>query len=65
MKVLKSEGDHVYAGEPVLIVEAMKMETEIKSKGQGVVKELKYQVGDQIMAQEVLFLVEEEDVHHD
>lgn len=57
VKVLKENGEVVKAGEPVLIIEAMKMETEIKASTDGVISSLHLKVGDQILADENLFEV--------
>ena len=40
VKVLVAAGDEVAAGQALLVIEAMKMETEVRAKGPGVVKEL-------------------------
>jgi biotin carboxyl carrier protein len=40
VKVLKKEGDRVQAGELVLILEAMKMQNELRASQSGVVKQI-------------------------
>jgi pyruvate carboxylase subunit B len=40
VKVLKKEGDRVQAGEVVLILEAMKMQNELRASQSGVVKQI-------------------------
>jgi len=57
VKVLVNEGEKVREGEAVLILEAMKMENEIKSPQSGVIKEIKVKPGDQVEAGIVLFAV--------
>lgn len=47
-KVLVSVGDEVKKGEPLLILEAMKMEHSIKAPHDGVVKSIDYKEGDQV-----------------
>jgi biotin carboxyl carrier protein len=47
-------GDSVNAGDPLLILEAMKMENILKSPGTGVVKELKVKKGDSVEKGQVL-----------
>ncbi|MCO4753542.1 MAG: hypothetical protein KC478_03625, partial [Bacteriovoracaceae bacterium] len=47
-KVLKKEGDEVSAGEPILILEAMKMEHTIKAQQDGVVKKIHFEEGAQV-----------------
>ncbi len=60
-KVVKIEvgvGEEVAAGEPVLIVEAMKMENPIASPIDGVVKEIGANEGDAVDGGAMLFVVE-------
>jgi biotin carboxyl carrier protein len=47
-------GDTVNAGDPLLILEAMKMENILKAPGNGVVKELKVKKGDSVEKGQVL-----------
>lgn len=47
-KVLKLEGEEVKLGEPVLILEAMKMEHTIKAQQDGIVKKINYPEGAQV-----------------
>ncbi len=53
-KQLVHSGDHVRAGEPMLILEAMKMEMEIQSPVDGTVDEIRFAVGDQVSTGQVL-----------
>jgi 3-methylcrotonyl-CoA carboxylase alpha subunit len=46
--VLVSSGKEVKKGEPLVIMEAMKMEHTISAPGDGLVEEVLYQVGDQV-----------------
>jgi 3-methylcrotonyl-CoA carboxylase alpha subunit len=46
--VLAGAGQEVKKGEPLVIMEAMKMEHTIAAPGDGVVEEVLYQVGDQV-----------------
>lgn len=48
------EGEEVKKGDPVLILEAMKMENIIKSPGDGVVKTIKIKKGDSVEKNQVL-----------
>lgn len=48
------EGQEVKKGEPVLILEAMKMENIIKSPGDGIVKLIKVKKGDSVEKNQVL-----------
>jgi pyruvate carboxylase subunit B len=56
--VLVKVGDHVEVGQPILVTEAMKMETEIQSPIAGVVKELYVQKGDAVSPDETLMEIE-------
>ena len=59
VKLLKSEGDEVAEGEPVVVVEAMKMESELKALQAGKIKSIKVSEGDAVEAKSVLVLLEE------
>jgi biotin carboxyl carrier protein len=48
------EGDNVKAGDPLLILEAMKMENIIKASGDGVVKTVKVKKGDSVEKNQVM-----------
>lgn len=52
--ILVKEGDHVEAGQAVLVAEAMKMETEIHSNIAGTVKAIYVTKGDRVTPGEVL-----------
>jgi biotin carboxyl carrier protein len=56
--VLVSEGDTVEKGQGLVIVEAMKMENEVRSPIAGEVKEIKVKAGDAVEAGAVLAIVE-------
>jgi len=56
--VLVIEGDEVQAGDPVLIIEAMKMETEVKATISGSVKGVFIAKGDRVVPGEVLVDIE-------
>lgn len=47
-------GDSVKAGDPLLILEAMKMENILKSPGEGIVKQVKVKKGDSVEKGQVL-----------
>lgn len=49
-----NEGDTVAKGDPVLILEAMKMENVIKSPGDGIIKEIVAKVGSSVEKNAVL-----------
>ena len=54
LKVFVAEGESVAAGQPVVIVEAMKMENEVKAKGVGVVAKVHAVVGATVEANALL-----------
>jgi biotin carboxyl carrier protein len=56
--VLVSEGDTVEKGQGLVIVEAMKMENEVRSPIGGEVKEIKIKPGDTVEGGAVLIVVE-------
>ena len=56
--VLVSEGDSIEKGQGLVIVEAMKMENEVRSPIAGEVKEIKVKTGDAVEGGAVLLIVE-------
>ena len=58
-KLIASEGDEVAAGETILIIEAMKMETEIKAEKDCVVSAFSVSQGAVVAAGDALVTVEE------
>jgi biotin carboxyl carrier protein len=58
IKLLVSVGDHVSEGEAVLILEAMKMQNEIKSPQPGVVTCIGPEPGKSVEAGALLFVIE-------
>ena len=56
--VLVKEGDKVEAGSPVIVTEAMKMETEIQAPISGTVSEIHVQKGDSVNPDEALIEIE-------
>jgi biotin carboxyl carrier protein len=58
IKLLKKPGDAVREGEGILVVEAMKMENELKSPKTGVVKEIKVREGEAVESGARLALIE-------
>lgn len=58
VSILVKKGEKVKLGQPVLIVEAMKMENEIHSPKDGVVKEIYVSEGDNVMPDEALITIE-------
>ena len=54
VEVLVDQGKQVNAGDPVLVIEAMKMETEIKAPVSGTVMSVYVKKGDRITPSETL-----------
>ncbi len=54
LKILVAEGAAIKAGEPVIVLEAMKMETMISAEGAAMVKKIRVGVGQMVDAGEVL-----------
>jgi len=48
VKILVQEGDEVKHGTPLLVLEAMKMENEVKSPGEGRVKTIRVHTGETV-----------------
>lgn len=57
LKVLVSEGDNISEGDVIAVVEAMKMETEIKSPVSGTVKSVEIEVGNKVQNGQVLVTI--------
>jgi biotin carboxyl carrier protein len=58
VKVLVAAGDHVTAGQVLLVLEAMKMEHAVKAAAAGAVARLTVAAGDQVDAGALLAVVE-------
>ena len=58
IKVLVKAGDEVKEGQGVIVVEAMKMENELKSPKAGVVKEIRVKEGDAVESGAKLAIIE-------
>jgi acetyl-CoA/propionyl-CoA carboxylase, biotin carboxylase, biotin carboxyl carrier protein len=58
VRVLVEEGQEVEADEPVCILEAMKMESEVRSQKAGNVAEVRVEAGQTVRSGEPLILVE-------
>ncbi|MGQ1787542.1 MULTISPECIES: acetyl-CoA carboxylase biotin carboxyl carrier protein subunit [unclassified Saccharicrinis] len=56
--VLMSEGHEVHKGEPVLILEAMKMQNEITSPVNGKIKNIHVKAEETVMKDQILFEVD-------
>jgi propionyl-CoA carboxylase alpha chain len=57
VKVLAAPGDTVVKGDPVVVIEAMKMEHTIGAAGDGTVAEILVTVGKQVDIDEVIAVI--------
>ncbi|MCZ7532517.1 MAG: hypothetical protein M5U23_03760 [Acidimicrobiia bacterium] len=57
VKIHHKAGEHVDEGEAVCVLEAMKMENEIKAPNSGEIVDLKVQVGDTVSAGHILMVI--------
>jgi propionyl-CoA carboxylase alpha chain len=55
--IVAEVGAHVSAGEPIIILEAMKMEAAVNATVSGTVSEINVKVGEQVQTGDVLALV--------
>ncbi|OIP83880.1 MAG: hypothetical protein AUK44_03980 [Porphyromonadaceae bacterium CG2_30_38_12] len=60
--IFYAEGDIVNVGEPILTLEAMKMQNEISANCNGVIRKLKVQTGQSVMKDELLVEIQSIDV---
>ena len=60
VKVFVKEGDAVEAGDPVVVLEAMKMENEFKAPDKGVVKSVKVSEGEIVESGAILVVIDTE-----
>ena len=58
VKILVKPGDQVKAGDTVVIVSAMKMESEYKVKNDRLIKEIRVKEGDTVSANQPLIIIE-------
>ena len=58
VRVLVAEGDEVAAGQGIVVVEAMKMQNEMKSPRAGVVVDIKTSAGATVTAGDILIVIE-------
>jgi len=57
-RILAEQGAEIKKGEGVLIVEAMKMQNEMKAPKDGIVKEIRCAEGETVNAGDVLAVIE-------
>lgn len=58
LKIKKKAGDDVMLGEPILLLEAMKMENELRSPSSGIIKEVFFKEGQSVEKDSVIFIIE-------
>jgi biotin carboxyl carrier protein len=58
IQVFKTAGDEVQEGQPVLVLEAMKMQNEIKAPHSGRITKVNFRAGDYVETGSVLFSIE-------
>ncbi len=56
-KILIREGDSIRAGQPVMIIEAMKMENEVNASSAGIVVDIRHREGDSVNQGDTLVLL--------
>ncbi len=59
VKVLVGEGDHINEGEPIAVIEAMKMQTNIIATAEGQIKEICVKEGQQVKAGQLVAVIEQ------
>jgi biotin carboxyl carrier protein len=60
--IFLNEGDLVNAGEPILTLEAMKMQNEITAECNGVIQKIRVTQGQSVMKDELLIEIQSIDV---
>ncbi|HCF61601.1 MAG TPA: hypothetical protein DFS52_26845 [Myxococcales bacterium] len=58
IKVAKKEGDKVEEGEVIVVLEAMKMQNELKAKRSGTVRQVNVKEGETVEMRQVLAVIE-------
>lgn len=58
LKMKKTVGERVEHGEPLLVLEAMKMENELHSTASGIIKEIFFKEGQTVEKDSVLLIIE-------
>lgn len=59
LKIVTDEGQMIESGDPILILEAMKMEQPVKAEKSGKIVELMASQGQSVAAGDVIALIEE------
>ena len=58
LKLKKKVGEEVKLGEPILILEAMKMENELRSPASGILKKIFYKEGQSVEKDSIILTIE-------
>jgi biotin carboxyl carrier protein len=58
LKIRKQVGDSVQIGEPILILEAMKMENDLHSPSTGIVKKINFKEGETVEKDSIILIIE-------
>jgi propionyl-CoA carboxylase alpha chain len=58
VRIGADRGERVRSGQPVVVLEAMKMEHQIVAPADGLVAEVRVAIGDQVQAGDVLAIVD-------
>ena len=58
VRIAVSVGDQIAAGQGILVIEAMKMQNEVRSPKEGQLKKLLVREGANVIAGEVLAIIE-------
>jgi acetyl/propionyl-CoA carboxylase alpha subunit len=58
LDVKVEKGERVRMGDPILVLEAMKMENVLKAPGDAIIKELKVNKGDKVDKNQVMVIFE-------
>ena len=58
LKLKKNIGDEVKLGEPILLLEAMKMENELRSPASGIVKKIFFKEGQSVDKDSIILTIE-------
>lgn len=61
VKVFVKPGDHVEAGQPLIVLSAMKMESEFKAGNPGIVREVAVNEGETVDNNQLLVVIDEEE----
>ena len=57
VRIIAPQGSEIKKGEPVVVVEAMKMQNEMKSPKDGVIAEIRFAEGDTVNAGDILAVI--------